>query len=420
MNAVDFATQIVENWRNEGEEEFQDTGFDNRLIEVAKMLKYDSASQLLTYSSHFWLHLTNMYMLLVRSVKDLLAPRNQDRLSNIGNVGRTGADRCNAAVIEAKHAFRKGGMERGQRLMQYGVKFLLQKHTKAAYDLFKSLPSMKPYAEDKALMYEIEKAIEDFVEEWSDNFLFEYQKFLYMSNNNIQQGKVLKMLNDMREQKDDDNDQVKTQDITSCNQIEGAISNKKSKYPMCKCKDYNHFLLCGAEPILECQRKSYQGNHSTMVESDVCEKQRKFDMRKVKQHSACKYTSPYCSHEKKTHQFSNLAALLNPRPENCDTLYDELVDSSIDILVNNAGSLMYYLAYDQPESPIVKRNGFASQLFEKIKGEAFVIEDLLQAKFTSLGQKKILAEKVRKAKNDINDMNLAITYFQKAYLSASE
>merc|ERR1712151_1339707 len=155
-----------------------------------------------------------------------------------------------------------------------------------------------------------------------------------------------------------------------------------------------------------------------MVESDVCEKQRKFDMRKVKQHSACKYTSPYCSHEKKTHQFSNLAALLNPRPENCDTLYDELVDSSIDILVNNAGSLMYFLAYDQPESPVVKRNGFAMQMFEKIKGDGVASEDFLQARFPALGQKKSLVDKVTKLKSDISDMDNAISFFRKASMSA--
>merc|ERR1712190_62318 len=109
-----------------------------------------------------------------------------------------------------------------------------------------------------------------------------------------------------------------------------------------------------------------------------------------------KYSAPYCSAAANQHQLTDLAKILNPKPENCDTLYDELVDSSIDILVNNVGSLMYYLAYDKPEAPIVKRNGFGSLLYNKIKGEGFVVEDLLQAKFTSLGQKKILAEKVHK------------------------
>merc|ERR1712176_1198633 len=132
-----------ESWREEGPEEFQDAGFDRRLVEVANMLRYDSADQLLTYSSHFWLHLTNMYMLLVRSVKDLLEPRDPNRRSNNGNVGRTAADDCNAAVIEAKHAFRKGGSEKGLMLMQFGVKFILEKHIAAANDIFTSLPSIK-------------------------------------------------------------------------------------------------------------------------------------------------------------------------------------------------------------------------------------------------------------------------------------
>merc|ERR1719277_2865404 len=149
---------------------------------------------------------------------------------------------------------------------------------------------------------------------------------------------------------------------------------------MCMCKDYKASVFCGTDQILDKKK----------------EPQRKFNVTAVKRHPSCKYAPPYCAQFAKTHQFSNLASLLNPRPDNCDTLYDELVDSSIDILVNNVGSLMYYLAYDQPEAPIVKRNGFASQLFEKISGEGFVAEDLLQAKFTSLGQKRILAEKVRK------------------------
>merc|ERR1711971_1318798 len=127
LNAVDFAQELIQSWRLQGDEEFQDAGFDRRLIEVANMLRYDSAGQLLTYSSHFWLHLTNMYMLLVRSIKDLLEPRDPSRRSNIGNVGRTGADGCNAAVIEAKYAFRKGGSEKGLKLMQFGVQFLLEK-----------------------------------------------------------------------------------------------------------------------------------------------------------------------------------------------------------------------------------------------------------------------------------------------------
>merc|ERR1712048_417399 len=139
-------------------------------------------------------------------------------------------------------------------------------------------------------------------------------------------------------------------------------------------------------------------------------------------HPACKYGKPYCStgiqRTTQQHNLRDLAKVLNPRPENCDTLYNELVDSSIDILVNNVGSLMYYLAYDQPETPIVKRSGFAMQLFGKLKGDSFVSEELLQAKFPSLGQKRALAEKVLKMKSDVEDMNRAISFFQKAHTSA--
>merc|ERR1712228_1002569 len=174
-----------------------------------------------------------MGMLLVRSVKDLLEPRDLNKRSNIGNVGRTGADNCNAAVIEAKHAFRKGGSERGQKLMQYGVKFLLKKHTQATFDIFKNLPSVKPYAEDKELMFTIEQAIEEFVEEWSENFLIEYQKFLFMVSTNIQQGKVLKMLNGMRA-KQQEEDAIKTKSIKSCDEIDGAVANNAAEFPSCK------------------------------------------------------------------------------------------------------------------------------------------------------------------------------------------
>merc|ERR1711904_446085 len=167
-----------------------------------------------------------------------------------------------------------------------------------------------------------------------------------------------------------------------------------------------HVLFCGVEPIDD-------------PDDDVGA--RKFNVTWVLQQHACKYSKPYCSGAAKQHQLTDLAKLLNPKPENCETLYDELVDSSIDILVNNVGSLMYFLAYDAPEAPIVKRNGFAMQLFERLKGDGMedtVSEDLLQARFPTLGQKRILAQKVLKMKKDIADMNSAISFFQKASMSA--
>merc|ERR1712178_238158 len=144
-------------------------------------------------------------------------------------------------------------------------------------------------------------------------------------------------------------------------------------FPLCKCKDYKANIFCGTEAIVE-----------------ENEEQRKFNASFVKQNPACKYSMPYCSAAANQHQLTDLAKLLNPRPENCETLYDELVDSSIDILVNNVGSLMYFLAYDHPDAPIVKGNGLAMELFEKVKGEGVLSEDLLQATFPALGQKRIL------------------------------
>merc|ERR1712048_684711 len=164
-------------------------------------------------------------------------------------------------------------------------------------------------------------------------------------------------------------------------------------FPLCKCVGHRAALFFGTEVILDGQEQ----------------KQRKFNVSEVKQHPACKYSDPYCSATAQQHQLSDLAKVLNPRPENCDTLYDELVDSSIDILVNNVGSLMYYLAYDHPEEPIIKRNGFAMDLLEKVKGEGvgYMPEDVLAAKFPSLGQKKILADKIMKQKQDIQDIESA-------------
>merc|ERR1719428_665468 len=203
MNAVQFATEFVQEWQKRGEAKFRDDGFDRRLAEVANMLRYDSAGQLLTYSSHFWLHLTNMYMLLVRSIKDLLEPRDPDRRSNIGNVGRTGADDCNAAVIEAKYAFRKGGSEKGLKLMQFGIRFIMEKHMQSAQEIFENLPSTKGYLSDNELMGEMRLAQAQFVDEWTETFGLEYQKFLYMVTTNIQQGKVVKMLNTMSLEKEE-------------------------------------------------------------------------------------------------------------------------------------------------------------------------------------------------------------------------
>merc|ERR1712066_14209 len=247
------------------------------------------------------------------------------------------------------------------------------------------------------LTSEIRQAQMAFVDEWSDNFESEYQKFLYMVTTNIQQGKVLKMLNTMTEEKEEHGEKAMVQDVNikRCGDIHGAEDRDQSKYPLCKCAVYNrrttHTIFCGTEPILDADGQQ----------------QRKFNATEVLQHPACKYSQPYCSGAAAQHQLTDLAKLLNPKPDNCDTLYDELVDSSIDILVNNVGSLMYYLVYDSPDAPIVKRSGFAMQLYSKIKGDDLVSEDLLAARFSSLGQKKMLAEKVLKMKLDVEDINRA-------------
>jgi hypothetical protein len=289
-------------------------------------------------------------------------------------------------------------------LMQFGVKFILEKHVDTAFDIFKSLPSVKNYAEDVVLMSRLRSALLAFLGEWSTSFMTEYKKFLYMVTTNIQQGKVLKMLNTMTQEKEEKGTGISVQDvkITKCSDVTGAETRKSEQFPLCKCDNDKAVVFCGTEEILDEQQEG----------------QRKFNATLVKEHPACKYSAPYCSAAANQHQLTDLAKLLNPRPENCETLYDELVDSSIDILVNNVGSLMYFLAYDHPDAPIVKRTGLAMELFEKVKGEGALSEDLLQATFPALGQKRILAQKVMNLKSEIAERDNAISFFQKALMSS--
>merc|ERR1711904_218734 len=149
-------------------------------------------------------------------------------------------------------------------------------------------------------------------------------------------------------------------EITSCREVAGSERSRSVDFPMCKCHDYKASVFCGTEEIKDTEGQG----------------QRKFNTTEVMEHPACKYAKPYCSAAARQHQLVDLAKILNPKPDNCDTLYDELVDSSIDILVNNVGSLMYWLAYDSPDASIVKRHGFAMDLVESIKGEGFVSESI--------------------------------------------
>merc|ERR1712176_1722889 len=166
---------------------------------------------------------------------------------------------------------------------------------------------------------------------------------------------VLKMLNTMAQETEVKGAASLVQDvqITKCSDVSGAVKRRDADFPFCKCDSYEARVFCGTEAI---------------IDKDGDE-QRKFNASFVKQHPACKYSMPYCSAAANQHQLTDLAKLLNPKPEDCETLYDELVDSSIDILVNNVGSLMYFLAYDHPAAPIVKRSGFAMQMYEQLKGE---------------------------------------------------
>jgi hypothetical protein len=292
------------------------------------------------------------------------------------------------------------------KFMQYGVKFVIQKHMQAAHDIFVSLPSVKEYTEDMELMQQFRQAQAAFVEELSQKFHSEYEKFLYQVATNVQQPKIIKLLDTMSHEQTGVGLKQEAVKVTSCSDVAGSESSISVEFPMCKCESHKAFLFCGVERILDAEGQN----------------QRKFNMTEVMEHPACKYGKPYCStgiqQTTQQHNLRDLAKILNPKPENCDTLYDELVDSSIDILVNNVGSLMYWLAYDSPDTPIVKRGGLVMDLAKSIQGEEFVQESLLLAKFPSLGLKKRLMEEVAKQKTDMADFDKVVSLLQNAAVSA--
>merc|ERR1711953_806761 len=220
----------------------------------------------------------------------------------------------------------------------------------------------------------------------------------------VQQPKIIKLLNTMSLEQEQTGAAIAMQavKITSCSEVAGSERSRSVVFPMCKCHDYKASVFCGTEEIKDAEGQG----------------QRKFNVSEVMEHPACKYAKPYCSSAARQHQLVDLAKILNPKPDNCDTLYDQLVDSSIDILVNNVGSLMYYLAYDSPDASIIKRNGLVMDLVDSVKGDGSVSESILQAKFPTLGQKQRLIEKLSKQKSAIRDFDTVLSLLQNAAVLA--
>merc|ERR1712176_1587539 len=122
------------------------------------------------------------------------------------------------------------------KFMQYGVKFVVDKHMQAAHDIFVNLPSVKDYISDVALMQEFRKAQAVYVEDLSKKFLAEYEKFLYMVVTNVQQPKIMKLLNTMSLEQEQTGAAIAMQavKITACSQIAGSEKSVSVEFPMCK------------------------------------------------------------------------------------------------------------------------------------------------------------------------------------------
>merc|ERR1712176_320243 len=136
------------------------------------------------------------------------------------------------------------------------------------YDIFTSLPSIKAYLGDAELMLAFQQAQAAFVEEWSNNFEIEYHKFLYMVTTNIQQGKVLKMLNTMAHEKEEKGAAKLVQDvqITKCSDVSGAVKRNDASFPLCKCDGYNARVFCGTEAIIDQEGGEQRKFNASFVE----------------------------------------------------------------------------------------------------------------------------------------------------------
>merc|ERR1719356_1572112 len=387
MTAPKMAEELTKAWRENGPEEYHDEAFDKRLEEVADMLNYPQAKQSLSITGHIWQHLTNVFMLMARSLRDLIERR--PLTWNLGGVGIVGSNLCNAAAREAREAFLAGAATKGVRLMEFGVKWILEKHLRVVHKLLVAMPRNKPYAEDAALMAELRVAENSLVRDWTKEFVTDYEAQLDKATLNIQQFKIQRRLTVMG-RGPEANSVNKDYQLNACADVPGAEGRESKEFPACKCGKDEETVYCGIEQVAE----------------------RKFDAAEVRAHVACTYSEPYCAAQPMKHELRDLAVLLDPVPSSdCSTLYDELVDSSVDQLVIWLGTQMYYMLYGS-EDPIRKNPDFASNMYARLKGEK--TESFVGKAFPSLGQRqKLLAEMERKSAS-IETTGEAQAFFQEA------
>jgi len=143
---------------------------------------------------------------------------------------------------------------------------------------------------------------------------------------------------------------------------------------------------------------------------------REFNATEVRAHPACAYNQPYCARAPQKHELRDLAVLLDPVPKDCATLYDDLIDSSVDDMVMFMGTEMYHMLHGT-QGGILKHTGLATEMYGKLKG--FKTDDYVAKAFPSLGQRKLLSEKIEKTKFDTEEIAGALVFFQNALMSGT-
>jgi hypothetical protein len=334
-----------------------------------------------------------MYMLLVRSLRDLIERR--PLTWNLGAVGIAGPNLCNAAAREARDVFMTETSKRGEHLMVFGMQWLLEKHQRVTRKLLMAMPRNSAYADDIMLNTELDEVEKFLLEKWTRDFASAFDVQLSKSTLNIQQFKIQKMLNNMGKGKE--GAQTNTEYvITSCEDIPGAELQstwiKTLEFPLCKCTDEKQGVFCGIEKVAA----------------------QAFNATQVRAHPACAYNEPYCAKAAQKHELRDLAVLLDPVPKDCGTLYDDLIDSSVDDMVMFMGTEMYHMLHGT-QGGILKHTGLATEMYNKLKG--FKTDDYIAKAFPSLGQAKLLAEKIESTKLDIEEIGGALVYFQDALMS---
>eukprot|EP00930_Biecheleria_cincta_P052991 TRINITY_DN382_c0_g1_i8.p1 TRINITY_DN382_c0_g1~~TRINITY_DN382_c0_g1_i8.p1 ORF type:complete len:625 (+),score=169.93 TRINITY_DN382_c0_g1_i8:88-1962(+) len=461
MTAREMGAAMLQDWRKVSKDAATyDEAFDRKLEETAAMLVYPQAQEKLSITGHLWAHLTNMYMLVVRSLKELI---DKTTLSwNLGDVTIVGGNLCNAAAREARETFMSGASQKGAAIFEFGIRWLLGKHMEVVHDLTMSMPRHDAYSKDQNFVKELKKAEKSFIDEWAENFRDDFYSHLRMSTMNVQQARIMGALHDMEGMT---TKSALRYELTDCSNIIGASKRDRESFPACKCSNINHRVFCGTEEVAG----------------------RKFDALQTKNLPACTYSLPYCAAEASQHDLNGLATILNPNPakkfylpkkingspvlvkegsfwratgskktagtvglgfrqsmdindfvdekvksmvrwgakvegvdgeydewiavNGCDTLYKDLVDSAVDLLTLHIGSKMYDMLYE-PKHAIRKNPEFARNVFEKMKGEKN--DAFLGTAFPSLGQRKAVETEISRQEAEITEMAASLEQFKLA------